>query len=332
MATVAHQAFGALMLAGSLLLALVTGRSARMRPGLSGSVAAPSAVAASSKLSDYVALAKVRVTLLAVITTAVGFIMGSPHRLDWPRFAMTLAGAFLVGAGAQALNQWIERDADARMQRTARRPLPAGRLRPGSALVFGLATAALGLALLVLQVNLLAAGLALATFLSYVVVYTPLKRVTPFCTLVGAVPGALPPLIGWAASAGSLNGGAWVLFGILFLWQLPHFLAIALVYREEYAAAGFRMLPVVEPSGDSTARQLVLYGLALVPTSLLPNIVGLAGPLYFVAALAVGCWLVAVAVLAARVRTFDVAKRLFLASIGYLPILLVLMVADRVAL
>ena len=332
--TTAHQAFGALILAGSMALALVSGRVARARVGASPQVAAGSAAPspAASTLGAYVELSKVRVTTMAVITTAVGFVMGSPHRLDWPRLAATLAGAFLVGAGAHALNQWYEREADAAMRRTAHRPLPEGRLQPVQALIFGVATAAIGVAMLAWCVNPLSSLVALATCLSYVALYTPMKRLTSLNTLIGAIPGALPPLIGWSAAAGSLNVGAWVLFGILFLWQLPHFLAIALLYRDDYARAGFRMLPVVEPSGESTARQLVLYGLALVPVSLLPSVAGMAGWLYFVAALAGGCWLVAVACLAARHRTGALARQLFLASVGYLPLLLIMMVLDRVVL
>jgi len=175
----------------------------------------------------------------------------------------------------------------------------------------------------------LAAGLGVLTLISYVGIYTPLKRITPLCTLVGAVPGAMPPLIGWAAAVGALSVEAWILCAVLFLWQLPHFLAIAWMYRDDYAAAGFRMLPVIDAEGSRTGRQMVLYALALLPASLLPTLVGLSGPVYFCAALAVGAWFVALALLAAWSKSLASARRLFLGSIGYLPLMLLLMVLDR---
>ncbi len=278
---------------------------------------------------DYLELTKPRLTALALVTAAVGYALGARHSMDWGRVGAMLLGAALAGGGANALNQWWERDADALMNRTKSRPLPAGRLAPPSALAFGLAMAALGCGWLALTVNGLTAWLAALTVSSYVLIYTPLKRRTSLCTLAGAIPGALPPLIGWAAARGALPPAAWLVGAIVFLWQLPHFLAIAWVYREEYAKAGFRMLPVVEPDGLSTARQMVLYAAALLVTSLLPVAYGLAGLWYFLGALAAGIWLCAVTISAARTRSPAVATRLFLTSVGYLPILLSLLVADR---
>ena len=283
----------------------------------------------NERMADYLALTKPRLTALALLAAAAGFFMGSSGPPALLRLIHTLVGAALAGGGANALNQWYERDADALMPRTRLRPLPAGRLAPSEALTYGLALSGLGILSLALWVNALASGLAAITVLMYVGLYTPLKRVTSLCTLIGAIPGAMPPLIGWAAARGALTLEAWVLFAMVFVWQLPHFLAIAWLYREEYARAGFQMLPVVEPDGASTARQMVLYGLALVPISLLPTILGVAGARYFVGATVLGLWLCAAAVSAARQRSGPCARRLFLASVGYLPVVLFLMVLDK---
>jgi len=317
--TTAHQALGALLVAGSAALTVRL-----MTPQLMAWLGRWRRQAA-----DYLALTKPRLTFLALLAVLAGFLMGSSRPLEWGRLLLTLLGAALVGGGGNALNQWWEREADALMRRTNRRPLPAGRLRPGQALAFGLAAAAGGVLLLALAVHALAALLGVVTLISYVALYTPMKRVTPLCTLIGAVPGALPPVIGWAAARGALALEAWVLFAMLFLWQLPHFLAIAWVHREDYARAGFRMLPVVDPEGLSTARQMVLYGSALLPISLLPTLLGAAGEVYFAGAAAVGVWFVGMTVAAARRRSEALAGRLFLASIGYLPVVLGLMVLDR---
>ena len=276
----------------------------------------------------YLELTKPRLTGLAVLSTGAGYALGSMGACDWPRLGLTLLGAALVGGGGNALNEWLEREQDALMMRTRRRPLPSGRVAPRPALWFGIVTSLVGVFVLS-RVNPLAAGLGLLTLISYVGIYTPLKRITPLCTLVGAVPGAMPPLIGWAASVGSLSVEAWILCAVLFLWQLPHFLAIAWMYRDDYAAAGFRMLPVIDAEGSRTGRQMVLYALALLPASLLPTLVGLSGPVYFCAALAVGAWFVALALLAAWSKSLASARRLFLGSIGYLPLMLLLMVLDR---
>jgi protoheme IX farnesyltransferase len=285
-------------------------------------------MSASVRGTDFLELTKPRLCALAVAATVVGFVLGSSGRFDWTRALLTALGAALGGGGGNALNQWWERDADALMRRTRCRPLPTGRLQPSEALWFGLAVSSAGM-LLLASVQPLAGWLGLATVVSYVACYTPLKRRTPLCTLVGAIPGAMPPLIGWAAATGRLGLEGWVLFGLLFLWQLPHFLAIAWLYREEYAAAGFRMLPVIDPTGWRTARQMVLYTAALVPTSLLPTLIGLSGPAYFYGALAAGIGFAGLAGMAAVIHSPQWARRVFLGSIGYLPLLLAMLVIDR---
>jgi protoheme IX farnesyltransferase len=211
--------------------------------------------AARSRANDFVALAKPRLNVLVVISSLAGYVMGDGDISNAARVILTLAGTGLVAGGASAFNQVIERGPDALMRRTRLRPVPDGRLQPGESLLFATLSSALGLVILGAGVNLLSAGVALATLLTYVLVYTPLKRRTSFATVMGAIPGALPPVIGWAAARGALTQGAWVLFAIVFLWQLPHFLAIAWIYRDDYARAGFPMLPVIEPDGRSTARQ-----------------------------------------------------------------------------
>jgi len=282
------------------------------------------------EIRTFVELTKPRLTALAVMATGVGFLMGSFRTLDWPRLLVTLLGATLVGGGGNALNEWLERESDALMSRTKTRPLPMGRLQPRQALVFGVAASVTGIAILGRFANALTGWVGAATVLSYVGLYTPLKRRTAFCTLIGAIPGALPPVIGWTAARDALGLEAAVLFFMLFLWQLPHFLAIALMYRDEYAQAGFQVLPVIEPDGSSTARQMILYGLALLTVSLFPTILGVTGPVYFVGALLIGLWFFGTAVAAAVQKSHTLATRVFLASIGYLPAVLCLMILDRV--
>ena len=282
-----------------------------------------------SRLADYVELSKPEVTALILVATAVGFCVGSSSPFRAELFAHTLLGTLLVAAGTAALNQFFERDADARMRRTDQRPLPAGRMAPGRALAFGVATGAAGVFYLGTTTNLLAAGLALLTMLSYLLLYTPLKARTPACTTVGAFSGAAPPLIGWAAATGGLTLGAWLLFAILFLWQFPHFLAIAWMYREDYRRAGFLMLPVVEPDGVSTGRRVVLYLLVLVPVSLLPSLIGLAGPLYLAGALLLSLAFFYCGLRLAQTRALVEARRLLHASVVYLPLLYGLLLVDR---
>jgi heme o synthase len=279
----------------------------------------------------YVVLTKPDVTFLVVITTIAGFYLASPGHLDWALLTHTLFGTTLVGAGTAALNQYFERDMDALMRRTAGRPLPAGILQPREALIFGVATIVAGGAWLALAVNLLASLLALATTVLYLGLYTPLKTRTTLATAVGAFPGALPPLIGWAAARGSLSAGAWVLFGILFLWQFPHFMAIAWMYREDYARAGIKMLPVVDPSGDATFAQIIGTSAMLVPMSLLPAVMGMAGIHYFFGALVLGMILLQVSLWANRHRAKVRAKWLMHATVAHIPILLAWMIFDKVS-
>jgi protoheme IX farnesyltransferase len=245
------------------------------------------------------------------------------------RLMLTIVGTGLVAGGASAFNQVIEREPDSLMRRTRLRPVPDGRLQPGESLAFASATSLAGLAILGAGVNLLSAAVAFATLVTYAVVYTPLKRRSSIATVVGAIPGALPPVIGWAAARDSLSQGAWVLFGIVFLWQLPHFLAIAWIYREDYARAGFPMLPVIEPDGHSTGRQATLYCAALLPVSLMPTLIGMTGTGYFVAALILTLLFLGLTVRFARTRTIPDARRLFFGSIVYLPVLWILMIAGR---
>lgn len=277
----------------------------------------------------YVVLTKPDVTFLVVITAVAGFYLGSRGPLDWALLLRMLGGTMLVAGGTAALNQYIERDMDAAMRRTAGRPLPAGILQPREALVFGLGTLVAGTAWLAVSVNFLASTLALSTSLLYLGLYTPLKTRTPLATAVGAFPGALPPLIGWAAARGSLSAEAWVLFAIIFFWQFPHFLSIAWIYREDYARAGIRMLPVVDRSGDLTFRQIVTMSAILVPVSLLPAVMGVASIHYFFVALVLGMMLLQVSLWAARRRTNARAKWLMHATVAHIPLLLGFMIFDK---
>jgi heme o synthase len=283
----------------------------------------------ATRVADFVELTKPRITFLVLVTTAVGYALGVGSNFHPAVFVALLVGTALVSGGASALNQWAERDADARMNRTASRPLPSGRLAPADALAFGLAISAAGLVVLAGAVNRLAALLALVSLSSYVLAYTPLKRVTSLCTVVGAVPGAIPPMIGWAAARGSLDREAWALFAVLFLWQLPHFLSIAWIYREDYARAGFPMLPVADPQGGATARQTVAYAAALIPVTLIAGAYAAAGTTYLWGALALGAAFVGFALVFAIRRSVRAARWVFLASVLYLPAVLGLMVLDR---
>jgi protoheme IX farnesyltransferase len=279
---------------------------------------------------DFVALAKPRLNLLVVASTLVGYAMADGEPLGVLRVGGLLLGTGLVAGGASAFNQVIERDLDALMQRTRTRPLPDQRLQPIEGVLFGSAITLTGLLMILVAANLLAAVVALATLLSYVVVYTPLKRRSSFGTVIGAIPGALPPIIGWAAASGTLPPQAWTLFGIMFLWQLPHFLAIAWMYRDDYARAGFPMLPVLEPDGRSTARQAVLYAAALVPLSLTPTLMGMAGGVYFGGALVLGLGFLWLTLQFARTRSVPDARRVFFGSITYLPLIWILMIANKI--
>ncbi len=282
-----------------------------------------------SRLRAYLELGKLRLSALAVFAVIAGLYLGSPQEPDLKVVVAATVGTMLVAIAGNALNMFIERRQDRRMRRTVGRPLPTGRLTPEQVLGFGIANVVVGLALLAVETNLLATAICATIFVTYVLVYTPLKRVTTANTLVGAVPGALPPLVGYAAGAGHLDRHAMVLFLILFLWQIPHFLAIAWRYREDYRAGGMVMLPVVDVDGARTALQMVVYCLALVIATLIAFTIGVAGPIYAIAALALGIVFLAATVIAAVKRT-DAAMRLcFLTSIVYLPLLFGIMVLDR---
>ena len=284
---------------------------------------------ARARTADYVILAKPRLNMLVVASAMVGYVMGGGPLWDVRLVLMTLIGTALVAGGASAFNQVIERLPDAQMERTRLRPMADRRLRPSEGLAFASLMSATGLAILALGVNPLASAVAAATLLTYAAIYTPMKTRTSFATVVGAVPGALPPVIGWAAATGTLSSGGWVLFGIVFLWQLPHFLAIAWMYREDYARAGFAMLPVLEPDGRSTARQAVVYAAALLPMSLAPTIAGMTTTTYFVGALILTVIFLGLAIRFALTRHRTDARLLFFGSITYLPLLWVLMIAGR---
>lgn len=280
-------------------------------------------------LADLWELTKPGITGLVLVTTAVGFYLASTGPPDAVLALHALWGTGLLAAGTNALNQFAERDIDAGMRRTRTRPLPAGRLRPGTALAYSVGISAMGAVHLAVFVNPLTALLGVAALVIYIFVYTPLKRVTPLCTVVGAVPGAIPPMMGWTAVRGELDLAALVLFGIVFLWQMPHFYAIAWLYRQDYARAGFPMLPVVDGGDQRTARQILIYTVALLVVSLLTSVLGLTGAIYFVGALSLGLAFLALGVGLARNRTGLGARRLFFGSIIYLPVLLILMVLDK---
>jgi protoheme IX farnesyltransferase len=285
---------------------------------------------ARRRVADFVTLAKPRVVLMVAFTTFVGYYLGASADLDYLRLVHVLIGTALAAGGTLALNQFLERDVDARMLRTRARPLPDGRLQPVEAATFGGLVTVGGLAYLLVTAGPAAAAITAATSTLYLGVYTPLKRVSPLCTVLGAIPGALPPVAGWVAARGELGVGAGVLFAILFLWQLPHTLAIARLYREDYARAGIRVLPVVDPDGGSTERQIVTGCLALHAAGLLPTLVGLTGGVYFFGALLLGALFLVVGTAQALRPSAPAARRVVIASIVYLPILLALMALDKV--
>jgi heme o synthase len=281
------------------------------------------------KLASYLELTKPRITILVTATAAAGFCLGSIGGIDYFRFFHTALGIALLSSGMATLNQYIERDLDRLMRRTEMRPLPSGKLQPRQALRFGIALSVIATVYLAVFVNPLSAGLGALTFVAYLFAYTLLKTRTTLSTVVGAFPGAMPPFIGWVAANGQITIEAWILFAILFLWQFPHFLAIAWMYREDYARAGIMMLPVVEPDGRITGQQIIAYTVLLVPVSLMPTLVHLAGAVYFYGALALGLWFLYYSVRAARNRTTWQARKLLLASVLYLPVLFALMVLNR---
>jgi len=293
--------------------------------------AAPASMAVprlSDRLGDYLELTKPRMNFLVVVTTMVGFYLARGAG-DWVLLLNTIVGTWMTAASAAVLNQLIERRYDALMPRTRNRPLPAGRIQPAQALTFGMVLGVGGVAYLSLGVNLLTAALGLGTLLGYLLLYTPLKRVTTLNTVIGAVPGAIPPVMGFAAVENTIPTQAWLLFAILFLWQMPHFLAIAIMYRDDYAAGGFRMLPVVDRSLHLTGRMIILYTLALIPVTLLAFPLRMSGAVYVIVAAALGIAFLAFGINAMRSRSRVDARRLFFASVIYLPLLLAAMMIDK---
>jgi len=288
------------------------------------------ATAEKSWTAVFADLVKARLTTLVLLTTLVGFYLGWQGPMNFGLMFYTLSGTALVAAGAAALNQLLEREYDAKMSRTASRPLPSGRLLPVTVMLFGGVCAVTGLAYLALLVNPLTSVIGAITLVSYLFIYTPLKRMTWLNTAVGAIPGGLPPLMGWAAARGELTGGGWALFAILACWQLPHFYAIAWIYRDEYAKAGFQMLPNVDPDGSRTAQHVVTHTLALLLISLCPFLFHLAGTVYLTGAVVLGTGFFWCALRFARELSMGRARRLFFASIVYLPLLLALLVFDKV--
>ena len=284
------------------------------------------------RLTDYLALTKPRVVLMVLITTFVGYYLGSRDGLDPIPLLHTLVGTALAAGGTMALNQFMERIRDSQMVRTRHRPLPEGRLLPVEALVFGSALTVLGLAYLLWTVGPLTAGLTATIAATYLLVYTPLKPVTSLCSLVGAIPGALPPVVGWAAARGDVGFEAWLLFAIMFLWQVPHTLAIGVLYRDDYARAGIRVLPVVDWSGTSSGTHSVTNCLALLPVALMPTLVGMTGTIYFIAALVMSAGLLWTAIALRRSGSLADARRLLMASLLYLPLLLAVMAIDKMPL
>ncbi|MGH9768513.1 MAG: heme o synthase [Blastocatellia bacterium] len=292
-------------------------------------ISPPQALSFNEKLAAYFDLTKPRITSLVVLSALAGFALGSPSSIDWIQFLHTAIGVTLLSGGINALNQYWERDLDALMQRTKPRPLPMGKLTSRSALVFGVAVSLIAEVYLAWFINPLTAFWGFIALASYLFLYTPLKTRTHWCTFVGAFPGALPPLLGWAASRNEVGVEAATLFGIMFLWQFPHFHAIATMCREDYARAGIRMLPVIEPDGKAAARQIVGYTIALVPVSLLPTFLHFSGWIYLAGAVILGAWFLHASVAAAKQPTREQSRRLLKVSVIYLTLLLGLMTLNR---
>lgn len=287
-------------------------------------------LSARERVAAYVELTKPRITFLIVLTAAAGFCLAAPSgAFNYLAFIHGMIGIALLSSGIATLNQYMERDLDALMRRTVTRPLPTGKLSPVQALIFGVGLTLFAEAYMALLVNPLTAILGLTVIGGYLFLYTPLKTRTSLSTAIGAFPGAMPPLMGWVAATGELSLGAWVLFAILFLWQFPHFLAIAWMYREDYARAGICMLPVVDPSGRLTAQQIVIYTLMLLPVSLIPAFLGISGSIYLIGAIILGLLFLYSSITCARSKSRQQARRLLLASVVYLPLLFVLMVLNR---
>jgi heme o synthase len=284
---------------------------------------------ARTRAAAFVELTKPRIAFLLVLTSAAAFYVATRGAFDFVLFANTIIGISLLAFGVATLNQYIERDLDPLMKRTAQRPLPTGKVSPTEALIFGVLQCAVAEVYLLTLVNALTAALGLVVIVGYVLIYTPLKTRTSASTAIGAIPGALPPLMGWTAAANEITMPAWALFVLLFLWQFPHFLAIAWMYREDYAKAGILMLPVVEPTGKITARQIVIFAIMLFPVGLAPFFFATAGIVYLVGAAILGSWFLIESVRMARAKTYASAKRLLLVSVIYLPLIFALLVLDH---
>jgi protoheme IX farnesyltransferase len=287
------------------------------------------AISVREKLAAYVELTKPRIAFMLVLTSAAGFYLGSTQGFNFVLFTNAMVGIALLAFGVATLNQFIERKTDTLMERTAKRPLPTNKISPNEALIFGITQCAVAELYLLFLVNGLTAALGLIVIVGYVFLYTPLKTKTSASTAIGALPGAMPPLMGWTSAADSINIGAWTLFAMLFLWQFPHFLAIACMYKEQYAKAGIKMLPTLEKDGRITARQIVLFTVLLVPVSLAPFFIGLAGIYYLVGAIVLGIWFLWASIQAARFKTVEKSRKLLLVSVLYLPIIFALMVFNH---
>ena len=287
------------------------------------------AIGLREKLAAYVELTKPRIAFMLVLTSAAGFYLGSGQDFNFALFINSMIGIALLAFGVATLNQYIERKTDALMKRTARRPLPLNTLTPNEALIFGTVLCAVAELYLLFLVNGLTAFLGLIVIVGYVLLYTPLKTRTSASTAIGALPGAMPPLMGWTSAADGINLGAWTLFALLFLWQFPHFLAIACMYKEEYAKAGIKMLPALEKDGKITARQIMLFTILMIPVSLAPFFIGMSGIYYLIGASLLGIWFLWASIEAARAKTIEKSRKLLLVSVLYLPILFALMVFNH---
>jgi len=287
------------------------------------------AIGVREKLAAYLELTKPRIAFMLVLTSAAGFYLGADKGFDVVLFVNSMIGILLLAFGVATLNQVWERKSDALMERTASRPLPTQKVSFVEALVFGISLCVVAEIYLAFLVNELTAFLGLIVFVGYVLLYTPLKKYTSASTAIGALPGAMPPLMGWTASANEITLGAWILFSIIFLWQFPHFLAIAWMYKEQYAKAGIKMLPVLEPEGKITARQIVIFTILLLPVSIAPFFIGLAGWVYLVGASLLGTWFLMASIKTARAKSVEQARKLLLVSVIYLPLLFALMVFNH---
>ena len=287
------------------------------------------AIGLREKLAAYVELTKPRIAFMLVLTSAAGFYLGSTQGFNFALFTNAMIGIALLAFGVATLNQYIERKTDALMDRTARRPLPTNKILPNEALVFGIVQCAVAELYLLFLVNGLTAFLGLIVIVGYVLLYTPLKTRTSASTAIGALPGAMPPLMGWTSAADSINLGAWTLFALLFLWQFPHFLAIACMYKEQYAKAGIKMLPALEKDGKITARQIVVFSILMVPVSFAPFFIGMSGIYYLIGAAVLGAWFLWTSIEAARAKTVEKSRKLLLVSVLYLPIIFALMVFNH---